>query len=176
MRWKSEYQRRKKSNMPKRRMEENLIFIAVAVSTVIVISMLLYTAATTPPSESFSVISILGPNQDATGYPDKVNVGETIDMYILVENHENRVEYYVVRFKLGDVNTEVSDNQPASLSTKKSYQKILNDGESWQFPIDISINERGNEYRLIFELWRYNENTGDIEYTGNWVQIWLDVR
>ncbi len=161
--------------MPKRRMEENLIFIAVAVSTMIVVSMLLYTAVTSPPSESFSVISILGPNQDATGYPEEVNVGETIDVYILVENHENRVEYYFVKFKLGDVNTEINDNQPASLSTRKTYQKILNDKESWQFPVDVSISERGNDYRLIFELWRYNENTGDTEYTGNWVQIWLDV-
>jgi uncharacterized membrane protein len=161
--------------MPKRRMEENLIFIAVAVSTMIVVSMLLYTAVTSPPSESFSVISILGPNQDATDYPTDVNVGETIDMYILVENHENRAEYYVVRLKLGDVNTDISDNHPASLSTRKTYQKILADGESWQFPVDVSINEGGNDYRLIFELWRYNENTGDTEYTGNWVQIWLDV-
>ena len=110
--------------MPKRRMEENLIFIAVAVSTMIVVSMLLYTVVTTPPSESFSVISILGPNQDATGYPDEVNVGEKIDVFILVENHENRVEYYVVKFKLGDVTTDISDTQPASLSTKKTYQKI----------------------------------------------------
>ncbi|WP_287584071.1 DUF1616 domain-containing protein [Candidatus Borrarchaeum sp.] len=162
--------------MPKRRMEENLIFIAVAVSTMIVVSMLLYTAVTSPPSESFSVISILGPNQTATDYPEEVNVGETIDMYVLVENHENRAEYYVVRFKLGDVTTDISNDHPASLSTRKSYQKILSDGESWQFPVDVSINERGNDYRLIFELWRYNENTGDIEYTGNWVQIWLDVR
>ncbi len=162
--------------MSKRRMEENLIFIAVAVSTMIVVSMLIYTAVTSPPSESFSVISILGPNQDASYYVDEVNVGETIDMYILVENHENRAEYYVVKFKLGDVNTEISDNQPASLSTRKTYQKILNDKESWQFPVDVSISERGNDYRLIFELWRYNENTGDTEYTGNWVQVWLDVR
>jgi uncharacterized membrane protein len=157
-------------------MEENLIFIAVAVSTMIVVSMLAYTALTTPPSESFSVISILGPNQDATGYPEEVNVGEKIDLYILIENHENRVEYYVVKFKLGDVTTDISDTKPASLSTKKTYQKILNDDESWQFPVDVSISERGNDYRLIFELWRYNENTGDTEYTGNWVQIWLNVR
>lgn len=162
--------------MPKRRMEENLIFIAVAVSTMIVVSMLAYSALTSPPSESFSVISILGPNQDATGYPEDVNVGETIDVYILVENHENRVEYYFVRFKLGTESTVITDNQPASLSTRKTYQKILSDGESWQFPVDVSISERGNDYRLIFELWRYNENTGDTEYTGNWVQIWLDVR
>ncbi len=162
--------------MPKRKTEENLIFIAIAVSTMIVVSMLLYTAVTSPPRESFSVISVLGPSGKATDYPEEVKVGETIDMYILVENHENRVEYYVVRFKLGDVNTVISDNQPASLSIRKSYQRVLDDKESWQFPIDVSINERGDDYRLIFELWRYNENTGSLEYTGNWVQIWLDVR
>ena len=162
--------------MPKRRTEENLIFIAVAVSTMIVVSMLLYTAVTGPPRESFSVISVLGPSGKATDYPTDVKTGATIDMYILVENHENRVEYYVVKFKLGDVNTEISDNQPASLSTRKTYQKILDDKESWQFPLDVSINEKGDDYRLIFELWRYNENIGDLEYTGNWVQVWLDVK
>jgi uncharacterized membrane protein len=162
--------------MPKRKTEENLIFIAIAVSTMIVVSMLFYTAVTSPPRESFSVISILGPSGKATDYPEDVKPGETIDMYILVENHENRVEYYVVKFKLGDVNTDISDTQPASLSTRKTYQKILNDEESWQFPIAVSIYEKGNDYRLIFELWRYNENTGDTEYTGNWVQIWLNVR
>lgn len=161
--------------MPKRRTEENLIFIAVAVSTMIVVSMLLYTAVTGPPRESFSVISILGPYGKAADYPTDVKVGETIDMYILVENHENRVEYYVVRFKLGDVNTVISDNQPATLSTRKTYQQILDDKEAWQFPLEVSINEKGDDHRLIFELWRYNENIGDIEYTGNWVQVWLDV-
>ncbi|MFX1520037.1 MAG: DUF1616 domain-containing protein [Promethearchaeota archaeon] len=162
--------------MPKRKTEENLIFIAIAVSTMIVVSMLVFTAVTGPPKESFSVISILGPSGKAAEYPTDVNVGETIDMYILVENHENRVEYYVVRFKLGDVNTVISDKQPASLSTIKSYQKIVPNKESWEFPVDVSINEKGDDYRLIFELWRYNENTNSLEYTGNWVQVWLDVQ
>ena len=162
--------------MPKRKTEENLIFIAVAVSTMIVVSMLLYTAVTGPPKESFSVIAILGPSGKAADYPTEVKVGDTIDLYVLVENHENRVEYYVVKYKLGDVNTVITDNQPASLSTVKSYQKILPDKESWQFSIDVSIGEKGDNYRLILELWKYNENIGELKYAGNWVQVWLDVR
>jgi uncharacterized membrane protein len=162
--------------MPNRKTEENVIFIAVAVSTMIVVSMLLYTATTGPPKESFAVISILGPSGKATDYPTEVKVGETIEIYVLVENHMNRIEYFVVKYKLGTESTIITDKQPASLSTKKSYQWILSDTKSWQFPVDISIDEKGDNYRLIFELWRYNENIGELEYTGNWVQIWLDVK
>ncbi len=153
----------------------NIILAAVSVSTLVVISMFIYAIVSAPKPESFSTLGVVGPSGYASDYPTQVSPGEQFTLGVTVENHENRIEYYVVKVKIGDIRTEHSEKKAADLPTEKEYEKILRNGESWEFYVHLTINKRGRNYKVIFELWIYNEKSSRIEYTGNFAYIWTDA-
>ncbi|TMI12714.1 hypothetical protein E6H33_10520 [Candidatus Bathyarchaeota archaeon] len=55
------------------------------------------------------------------------------------------------------------------------FWHIVRENETWTFPMNLTLNQPGNNVRIIFELWSYGVPTSTFEYTGLWDQIWLNV-
>jgi uncharacterized membrane protein len=126
-------------------------------------------------SEKFSELGILGPNQTIANYPTSLKVGQPFSLYGYIGNHEGLVEYYRLLIKLGNQSTQISNSSSADLLPLLTYSRIIDDNQSWVFPIGMSINQTGTNLKLIFELWAYNETLGAFQYTGLWDQLYLNV-
>lgn len=122
-----------------------------------------------------SELGVLGPNATTQGFPTSVAVNQSFLLYGFVGDHEGSVENYQVIVKVGNQSTTVSDATFAVAPTIQTYWRILNDNQTWLFPMNLSLSHVGNETRLIFELWTYNIPSSNYEYTGLWDQIWLNV-
>lgn len=125
--------------------------------------------------EPFSELGILGPNMKLGDYPREVAVGENIDLYLYLGNHEGGVEYYRVLVKLGDRGLNVSDTEAYGGALVDAYERVLLDEANHTAPLRLSIEEPGDNRRLVFELHRYDEETRSFAYDGIWVQLWLNV-
>ena len=77
--------------------------------------------------------------------------------------------------KLGNETTEVSNTTFANASLLATYWRVLAKGETWLFPMNLTIANVGTNIRLIFELWSYNPSVSSFVYKGLWNQVWLNV-
>lgn len=125
--------------------------------------------------EPFSEFGVLGPEVKIGGYPRELIVEEPFTLYLYVGNHEGRVMYYVVLVKLGNRTTMISDEEPMDIQAFTRYEVVLLTEKNWTRPVTLSIEEPGVNYRLVFELWTYNEGIRDFEYHRRWCQLWLNV-
>jgi len=123
----------------------------------------------------YSELGILGPNQTTKGYPTSVGVNQQFLLYGFVGNHEGNVENYQMLVKLGNQSTIVSNSTYANAPVLATFWRIVREKETWTFPMTLSVNEVGNNTRIIFELWSYDVPASGFEYTGLWDQIWLNV-
>lgn len=126
-------------------------------------------------AERFSELGVLGPNQQISNYPTNIVAGQRFSLYGYVGNHEGVVAYYTVMVKLGNTTTEVGNSTSAAAPLISSYSQILENNQSWTFPIEMSINNTGTNLKLIFELWMYNTTSANFEYTGLWNQLYINV-
>ena len=125
--------------------------------------------------EPFSELGILGPYMKIGDYPREVHVGEKFKLYVYVGNHMGRVMYYVVYVKLGNQSVPLNFTYPYPAPVIARFERILLHNESWIFPIYLAINETGINYRLVFELWIYNETTVSEQFHQRTCQLWLNV-
>jgi len=143
------------------------------------ITILVAAAALTPlipmRQPKYSELGILGPDQTTKGYPTNVGVNQSFLLYGFVENHEGSVENYQLLVKLGNQTTGVSNATYANAPLLATYWRIVRENETWIFPMNLIVNQAGNDTRIIFELWSYNVLASNFEYTGLWDQIWLNV-
>ncbi len=125
--------------------------------------------------QRYSELGILGPDQTTRGYPTTVGVNQPFLLYGFVGNHEGSIENYQMLVKLGIQSTLVSNSTYANAPVLTTFWHIVRDNETWTFPMTLSVNQVGNNTRIIFELWSYNVPASNFEYTGLWNQIWLNV-
>jgi uncharacterized membrane protein len=123
--------------------------------------------------EPFTELGILGPNMKLGDYPRELYVGESVDLYLYLGNHEGVLKYYQVVAKLGDQNVNVSDDNPYPVNSIWSVKHVLLDESNQTIPIHVEINEVGLNKRLVFELYKYQDQ--EFVYDGIWVQLWLNV-
>lgn len=126
-------------------------------------------------SERFSELGVLGPNQTIADYPTTVGVDQHFLVYGYVGNHEGVVDYYKVLIKLGNQSTQISNSTSATAPVVAEYAHVLDNNQSWIFPINMSVNQTGTNLKLIFELWSYNTTTSSFDYTGLWNQLYVNV-
>lgn len=126
-------------------------------------------------AEKFSELGVLGSNQEISNYPTNIVAGQTFLLYGYVGNHEGQVAYYTVMVKLGTATTDVGNSTSAAAPLISSYSHVLDNNQSWTFPIEMSINTTGTNMKLIFELWMYNTTSANFEYTGLWNQLYINV-
>jgi uncharacterized membrane protein len=155
--------------------DEEVMAVVLAVIIVVAIfagSQLFFAGGVVEP---FSELAILGPEMKIGDYPGEVVAEEAFTLYLHVGNHEGRVLYYAVMIKLGNQTTPVSSEEPMPVPVLSKYEVILLHGGNWTKPITLNVTQPGVNYRLVFELWVYDEAVRSFSYVGHWCQLWLNV-
>ena len=149
-----------------------VILAVVIVASVFAISQIFLAGRVVEP---FSELGTLGPRKKIGDYPKTVFVGEKFRLWIYVGNHMGIPMYYRVVIKLGNRSTVISENRSADAPILMYFERIVPHNGTWLFPIDVSIDREGLNYRLIVELWIYNSTVGEFTYHGRWNQLWINV-
>ncbi|MFP3216692.1 MAG: DUF1616 domain-containing protein [Vulcanisaeta sp.] len=144
------------------------VVLAIVIVLVTFVAAQSFVGANTQP---FTAIAILGPSGKIGGYPSTVLIGQPINLYIYVYNHMGVPTWLVVRLY---VTNNTGLEPPLNITPIAVYQRILLNNESWLIPITITLNSTGT-YRLIGELWMYSPSNLTLTYTGNYVQLWINV-
>jgi hypothetical protein len=167
----------KKGNMTK---NANALVITAEQICAIVLAVTIITAFISVSSfiipsgqgEQFSELGILGPNMKLGDYPSQVVASDTVHLYGYVGNQMGQPMYYTVEVRLGDNNTQVN---PTNLIAIQTYSQVLPSNGTWTFPINMPLNHVGDNQRIIFELWAYNQTLNQNVYQQRWGQIWVNV-
>jgi len=133
--------------------------------------------------------------------------------YLGITNFMGSVQYVSVRVKLGNLHTvppNETTGTPANVPVIYEFRRFLSNNETWEFPffweisdyreengeiyIALRVNneslgfaeigaENGKSFRLIFELWTYDQDSKDFIfgwYSGEerricWLQMWFNA-
>jgi len=146
--------------------EEKMILAVVLSAIVIIAGLLVYVSLTPPPQENFVSIYILDSEKKAENYPELLVIGKnnTFLLWVGVEDSMNRIEYTTVKVKIA--NSSASQEQQQEV-TAFSFERILLNKETWEIPLTMTLNKTGG-YRMIFELWIYNEMKAILELDRSW--------
>jgi uncharacterized membrane protein len=125
--------------------------------------------------EPFSELGVLGPEMKLGDYPHDVQIGENIDLFVYIGNHEGSVSYYKVLFKEGARDLNVSDVEPYRGDIIGQAEFLLLDGKNVTKPITIRLHQSGLNRRLVFELQQFDPTSGYFKYDGIWTQLWFNV-
>ncbi|MCW4029791.1 MAG: DUF1616 domain-containing protein [Candidatus Bathyarchaeota archaeon] len=128
-----------------------------------------------PPSqtEPFTALGLLGPNQKLGDYPSQIVVNQPVKLYIYVDNQMGKPMLYTIPVKVGNNYTQTN---PAPVEPIWMFEQVLANNQSWIFPVTINLTQPGDNQRVIFELWFYNETTNQNQYQPQrWAQLWLNV-
>lgn len=153
--------------------EEKTIMVTILVALVIISGLLMYLVFFVPvETEPFSAIYLLDPEKQAENYPKTVVLGEnsTFSLWIGVEN-QNKTQVFSVQIKVDNGTAPVGSNETKVI---ESFNRTLVDGEIWEFPITISIDQLGLN-RILFELWFLDETKDEFVYTGSYVSLSVEA-
>jgi uncharacterized membrane protein len=153
--------------------EEKTIILTILVALVILGALLVLVFFTPAQKEPFAAIYLLDSEKQLENFPKTVVLGEnsTFSLWVGVENQNGTTMTYSVLVKVDDGH---SSENPSPAEPTESFEKTVVNGETWEFPVTISINQRGSN-RVIFELWYLNRTSMEPEYTGNWVSLSLEA-
>jgi uncharacterized membrane protein len=127
------------------------------------------------PQEFTPVIAVLNEAGQAGPYPTNVTRYTNITVNVDVYNYMGVVQYFYVRTKLATATTMATTSSPSSAPLLIQHERILSHGDRWLFPVTLNMTSTGLNFRLTFELWRYEPSADAIVYTGRWVHIPLNV-
>lgn len=128
--------------------------------------------------EPFDAIGLLNEDCVIGDYPGQATIGYNITLCLFLDNHMGRAEYYKVVYRIGTNETLPSNTTSSPEPAVMEWRKVLANNENTTFKITVPFNpprEYWGRYRvaLIFELWRYNQDTGIWEYSGRWVHLYV---
>ena len=149
--------------------------IAIALMVIVVSSLLIgYYLISRLPPEGYSTIYILDYQQKkAMDYPELlvINQNNTFKVWVGVENHMGNSASFEV---LQKVIKGTIPSFPVDAEITGSYEKIIENGDTWETPAEVSINETGS-YMVIFELWIYDDDAGAFQFSNNYCVLNLEV-
>ena len=149
---------------------------AVLLASVFSASMMLGLAQ----KERYAGLGLLSSDCVLGNYPKSVYDGENITLCVFIENHLGHVALLEVRYKVSVNGSLPTDTSPAPDPVIASWEALLGDGENTTLVISVPVNislttQRLSGVALIFELWYLNPDTGEWEYTGRWVHLYVTV-
>lgn len=163
--------RERKANRSSIWLDDEVRAVIAAILVISVIFAITMNISINKVPEPFSELGILGKNMKLADYPEELTVGETAQLYIYVGNYMGRPMFYRAEAKLGNKSSPVD---PSPASPFWTHYFLLEHNHSTIIPLQFAVNRSGS-YRLIVELWAYNETEGDFQYLKKWVQLWIDV-
>jgi len=153
------------------RIQAALMIIVLAYGVLTVVPVILGDRVVEP----FSELGLLGPEMKLGDYPREVALGEPVDLYLYLGNHEGDLMYYRVMVKQGAQSMNVSDTEPYPGTVLTQYEHVLGDELNTTMPISVHYMDPGVNQRMVFELYKFNPETGGFRYDGIWVQLWMNV-
>jgi uncharacterized membrane protein len=149
--------------------------IAIALMVIVVSSLLIgYYLISRLPPEGYSTIYILDYQQKkAMDYPELlvINQNNTFKVWVGVENHMGNKRSFEV---LQKVIKGTIPSFPVDAEITGSYEKTIKNGDTWETPAQVSINETGS-CMVIFELWINDDNAGAFQFSNNYCVLNLEV-
>jgi hypothetical protein len=147
------------------------------------------------------------------GDDPNIEVGEPVDWVIYLYNHMGGPRYVALRFKLLNSTMpppEAEGGAPSRAPVFFEVRRVIANNETILLPFSWSIEgaqvigdstvirrlsamgetyetyavaREGRDFRVVIELWIYDERTGDFEFGwshggeshGPWVQIWFNA-
>lgn len=149
--------------------------IAIVLMLIVVSSLLIgyYLISRLPPEGYATIYTLSYPQKTATDYPELlvINENNTFNVWVGVENHMGKRQSFEV---LQKVIKGVIPSYPVDAEITASYEKTMENGEIWETPAEVSINEPGS-YSVIFELWIYDDAAGAFTFSYNYCVLNLEV-
>jgi uncharacterized membrane protein len=149
--------------------------IAIIFALIVVSSLLIgYYLISRLPPEGYSTIYILDYQQKkAIDYPELAVIKEnnTFNVWVGVENHMGTMQSFEIWQK---VIKGAIPSYPVDAEITASYEKTMENGETWETLAEVSVNEPGS-YSVIFELWIYNDDAGAFKFSYNYCVLKLEV-
>jgi uncharacterized membrane protein len=146
---------------------------AVVLALIVVSSLLIgyYLISRLPPEGYATIYTLSYPQKTATDYPELVVINETFNVWVGVENHMGKRQSFEV---LQKVIKGTIPSYPVDAEITGSYEKTMENGDVWETPAEVSINETGS-YSVIFELWIYNDNARAFKFSYNYCVLPIEV-
>jgi uncharacterized membrane protein len=142
-------------------------FVSILLAIAIIVSALalVYMVANPPQGESFTEFYILGPNGNASGYPQNLVVGQAASVQLGIVNHENRQVNYTLEVWLS--NTTIANNQ-TTVNTMYLFETrnitlpsepvslVGNSTKQYETNYTFQVELQGH-FRLFFLLYKDHE-------------------
>ena len=169
--------------------EYRLIFAAGTLALMLLVaSPALSLSLDFPDGEAkFSEFWILGPNHMMADYPFAVQVNQTYNFFVGVQNHLHSTIHYLVYVKLRNQTQALPDDlnsTPSPLPPLYEYHVFIKDGETWESPLVFGIlrGSRVGDSTLVSDV-SINDvvvsvnasATQDSEHNGFYYQLFLEL-
>jgi uncharacterized membrane protein len=132
----------------------NLALMGLALAA---ISALVFAFVAPPAAESYSGFTVLTENAQgelvASGYPQELVTGESFDVVISIDNHEQATTSYTV---VGEVQrVRVTDSELTVVERQRfdAFQTTLQPGQSVREPSTVSSQMVGDDLRVVYYLY-----------------------
>lgn len=145
--------------LPESRIGRSLTIVLLVV-LVVALAGVIYIAVRPPETaDPFTEFYVLGPDGNASGYPDTLAVGETGTFVVGITNHEHEATDYVVVARM-------DGRQIAERAV------TLADDESWTSPVSVEATRPG-DFRIRILLYKNGNRTGE---PSQWLRLYGTVR
>lgn len=177
--------------------EKKVTLLVLFITFLILFEIIAYVATTPKEPAQYFQLYILGAKGMAADYYPNSNqgilIGQNVQWYVNVQNSMGSVQLVEIRVKLGNQTIPAPDgtNEPSSAPEVASFDRFLQDNESWTTPlywsityavaisnstiikqmqidnrtIDVDASSRsGSNFRIIIELWTFNESLNTFQY------------
>lgn len=153
--------------------EQEIYILSIIVALIIVTSLLVFSYNSLRRPNGFISFSVLNAQREAS-YPELLVIGQnnTCQLWLLVENHMETSISGKVLLKI--IDTPIS-TIPVLTDANESYEVKVDSGKRWEKPISITIEKTG-DFHLIFELWIYNREKGNLEFSDRYLILNVEVK
>jgi hypothetical protein len=155
--------------------KDRVLILSLVFELIISISFLGFSILTIPPQEGNSSIAVLNEDGRASPLPTNILVNESVTYILEIENYEGRLQYFVILTKIGEFNTTWDQGTPAPFAVIERFDQLISNNEKQFQNVQYIFNETQTNIRLIWELWIINDSTGDLDFTGKWIYLPLNV-
>jgi len=153
--------------------DRNVYAVSIMLALAVVTPLLIYSYISVRKTDESISFSVLDQWKKAEKYPKLLVIGQnnTCHLWLLVENGMEKNVSCKVLLKI--TSTPIS-TFPVLTGANESYEMRIDSGERWEKPINVTIEKPG-DFHLIFELWVYDEETGEFEFSNKCVVLNVEV-
>lgn len=161
---------------------------ADAIVNVLLVAMILLTAGSvgyaamdSPQDESYSAIYLQTEDEDgelvADDYPTEFSLGESQEVIVGLENHEQRPTTYAVVVVEQRVETAEDDASVEEQRELDGFETRLEPGETWTDAYDVDPTMTGEDVRIAWLLYLDGDVPDDpsVENADEEVHLWVEV-